>query len=74
MDAEGKLEDFQFYLRFIEENKLANMPGLPKTIEKRVRQIPPEKDWEKKISCQFCNEDFLPSELDGGWCQPCLDE
>lgn len=58
MDAEGKIEDFQFYLRVIEEGKLASMPGLPKTIEKRWRQIPPEKNWQREIPCQFCQEDF----------------
>ena len=75
MDAEGKLEDFQFYLRIIEEGKLASMPGLLKTMGKRLHQIPPEKDWQRKVPCQFCGDDFLPSELDGnGWCQSCLDE
>ncbi len=54
MDAEGKIEDFQFYLRVIEEGKLASMPGLPQTMEKRLLQIPPEKDWQRKVPCQFC--------------------
>ena len=74
MDAEGKIEDFQFYLSVIEEGKLSAFPGLPQTIEKRWRQIPPEKDWQKKVLCQFCQEDFLPAELENGWCPTCLDE
>ena len=64
----------QFYLQIIEDGKIDQMPGLPKTIEKRFRQIPPEKDWQKKVPCKFCQEDFLPAKLENGWCQTCLDE
>ena len=74
MDAEGKIEDFQFYLRVFEEGKLSAFPGLPQTIEKRLRQIPPEKDWQRKVPCKFCREDFPPAELGNGWCPTCLDE
>ena len=72
--AECKIEDFQFYLRIIEDGKLSAFSGLPKTIDKRLRQIPPEKDWQRKVPCKFCQEDFPTVELGDGWCQTCLDE